>query len=195
MISTKGPFRGNNAAMSQHQQHRSGTTLAALILATLMAAPGGAVCGEGAGAAGPDEEIEYLITGLDISYWADGNATVFGPGLTWGLVLLPERLHLLLTVGAMMGDGVYTVPVELRFDVHLGLTDWLDLYLAPGPTLLFDRFDGTWHHDLALSVGGGLSISPTGSRWALRVGGDYNLRLMREVRNGGGFTVGFNYRF
>ncbi|HUT76730.1 MAG TPA: hypothetical protein VM285_03530, partial [Polyangia bacterium] len=145
--------------------------------------------------AAADEEIEYLLTGLDVSYWADGQGTVFGPGLTWGLVLQPERLNLLLTIGAMMGDGMYTIPVELRFDVHFELTNWLDFYLVPGPTLLFDRFDGTWHHDLALSAGVGLAVSPAGSSWALRVGGDYNLRLWREVRSGGGFTVGFIYGF
>ncbi len=153
-----------------------------------------AVAGEEEQTTGEGEEVRFL-TGLDFSYWADDGREILGPGLTWGLVLKPGRLDLLVTVGAMMGEGTYTVPVELRFDISWEITNWFYLYLAPGPTLLFDKYEGTWHHDLALSASGGLKISPAGYDWALRVGGDYNLRLWRDVSNGGGFTVGFVYGF
>jgi hypothetical protein len=183
-----------NAAGNHGSIGTAARSLAPLLLAALVAVSGTASADEGATGEAEGTEIRYL-TGLGVSYWADEDATVFGPGLTWGLRLIPERLDLHVRVGALMGDGTYTVPVELRFEIPFEITGWMDLYLAPGPTLLFDRFDGAWHHDLALSASGGIALSPAGYDWALRASGDYNLRLWREVRNGGGFSVGFLYGF
>jgi hypothetical protein len=181
--------------MNGYNRERRNRPAVVLLVALALATAGAAARAEEGGPAAAADDEDRFLTGLDFSYWADAGREMLGPGLTWGLVLKPGRLDLLLTVGAMMGDGIYTVPVELRFNVHFELTSWLDFYLAPGPMLLFDRFDGTWHHDLAIAVSAGLSVSPRGYDWALRVGGDYNLRVWRDVSNGGGFTVGFIYGF
>jgi len=140
------------------------------------------------------DEARFL-TGLGVSHWVTADAAATGPALTWGLVLLPRRLDFLLSIGAMMGDSTYTVPVAPRFNVRHEVASWLDLFLAPGPTIFFDKFEGSWHHDFAISASGGASLSPRGYMWMLRISGDYHLRFWREVRNSGGFTVGFLYGF
>jgi hypothetical protein len=141
------------------------------------------------------ERDESFLTGLDFSYWAGSEETVYGPGLTWGLILVPQLLEMGLTFGAMIGKQVYTIPIELRFSVPFAVASWLDLYPTAGPTLMFDRRNDTWEHDIAASVGLGLEINPPGFDWGIRVQGDYNLRLVQEIAHQGGFTVGFLYRF
>jgi len=137
----------------------------------------------------------HFITGLDFSYWADGDKTQYGPGLTWGLILVPDLLDLTLAFGAVIGDRTYTVPFELRLTVPFKVNQWFAPYLSAGPTLMFDELQGTWKHDFAASVSGGLEFTPPGFHWGLRVQGDYNLRFWQDVVHEGGFTVGFMYRF
>jgi hypothetical protein len=140
-------------------------------------------------------EEPAFLTGLDFSFWADGDKTQYGPGLTWGLILLPDQLDMTFAFGAVIGDRTYTIPVELRFTVPFPVTSWLALFLSAGPTLMFDEFQGTWKHDWAASVSGGLEFRPPGFHWVLRVQGDYNLRFWQDVVHEGGFSVGFLYRF
>ena len=147
-------------------------------------------------AAGDSEaDDKAFLTGLDFSYWASEKENRYGPGLSWGLVLVPRHLEMLLTVGAMIGQKTYTIPVELRFAVPFELASWLDLFVMAGPTLLFDRVSSTWKHDIAASAALGLELKPPDFGWGLRVQGDYNLHLVKEVVHTGGFTVGFLYRF
>jgi hypothetical protein len=163
----------------------------AAVLLLLAAAAGAAEQEE------PEDSAEEaaFLTGLDFSYWAGSEETVYGPGLTWGLILVPRLLEMGVTVGAMIGKQVYTIPIELRFSVPFALVSWLDLYPTAGPTLLFDRRNDTWEHDIAGSVGLGLEIKPPGFEWGIRLQGDYNLRLVQQIAHQGGFTVGFLYRF
>ena len=86
----------------------------------------------------------HFLTGLDFTYWNDGDKTQYGPGLTWGLILLPDRLDMTVAFGAVIGDLTYTVPIELRFTVPFEITRWLALFLSAGPTLMFDELQGTW---------------------------------------------------
>jgi hypothetical protein len=141
------------------------------------------------------EDEEAFLTGLDFSYWASKKENLYGPGLSWGLILVPSVLEMQLTVGAMIGEKTYTVPIELRFSVPFELANWLDLFVTAGPTLLFDRIASTWKHDVAASAAAGLEFKPPGMEWGVRVQGDYNLRLVREILHTGGFTIGFLYRF
>jgi hypothetical protein len=150
--------------------------------------------------AGAKEEAEgrtepAFLTGLDFSYWAGDGETIYGPGLTWGLILVPDLLEMGVSVGAMIGDQIYTIPVELRFSVPFAVTSWLDFYPTAGPMLLFDRIEQTWNHDIAASAGLGFEIKPPGFEWGIRLQGDYVLRLVDGVDHQGGFTVGFLYRF
>jgi hypothetical protein len=176
---------------------------AAGLLAAVLAA-GEGVAGEdgadkgdepGADDRGERDDTAAFLTGLDFSYWSDGSDPSYGPGLTWGIVLLPGTLELGLSVGAMLGPEVYTIPIELRFGVPFAIVSWLDLYVSAGPTLLFDRDRETWRHDIAASVSLGLEIKPPGFDWGIRLQGDYNIRLVEEIVHLGGFTVGFLYRF
>lgn len=161
----------------------------------------GAVGGEGdqgtaeGGAKTEEEESPAFLSGLDFSFWASKRENVYGPGLSWGLILLPRLLEMQVTVGAMIGERTYTVPIELRFSVPFEMTSWLDLFLTAGPTLLFDRIEDTWKHDFAASASAGIELSPGDFEWGLRLQGDYNLRFWQEVAHQGGFTVGFLYRF
>ena len=141
------------------------------------------------------ETSPAFLTGLDFSFWAAEKENLMGPGLGWGLILLPRLLEMQVNVGAMIGQQTYTVPIELRFSVPFAMTSWLDLFLAAGPTLLFDRISDTCKHDFAASASAGIELSPGGFEWGLRLQGDYNLRLWQEVAHQGGFTVGFLYRF
>lgn len=152
---------------------------------------------EGAREASEENETDQaaFLTGLDFSYWASEDENTYGPGLSWGLILVPGYLEMQVTVGAMIGQQTYTVPIELRFSVPFELASWLDLFVAAGPTLLFDRIESTWEHDFAASASLGLELNPPGMEWGVRVQGDYNLRLVQEILHTGGFTVGFLYRF
>ena len=172
-------------------------------LALLLAwAPNAAASEQGSDAADDEEEHPmegddepHFLTGLDFSYWADGDKTQYGPGLTWGLILVPDLLDLTLAFGAVIGDRTYTVPFELRFTVPFRVNHWFAPYLSAGPTLMFDELEGTWTHDFAASVSGGLEFTPPGFHWGIRVQGDYNLRFWQDVVHEGGFSAGFMYRF
>ncbi|MFO8073764.1 MAG: hypothetical protein R6V85_18030 [Polyangia bacterium] len=152
---------------------------------------------EDAGEEGTEKENEdpRFLTGLDFSYLASARTDLYGPGLSWGLVLIPHGLELGVSAGAMIGGHTYSVPIEARLEVPFRVAGWLDLYLSAGPTIFFDKRAGSWRHDFAASLSGGAQITPPGFHWSLRVSGDYGLRFARELLNTGGFSAGFIYRF
>ena len=111
------------------------------------------------------------------------------------MILSPRLLEMGLSFGAMIGDGRYTVPIELRFWVPFELLSWLDFYPVAGPSLLLDRKDDTWTHDFAAVVGVGLELKPPGFQFGLRIQGDYQVRFWQDTVQQGGFTVALLYRF
>lgn len=148
---------------------------------------------------GPVEEEEVgeerFLTGIDFSYWGGPGQDTYGPGLTWGLVLVPRHLELGLTVGAMLGSTTYSIPLELRFEVPFWVNRWLAPYAAIGPTVLFDQRGGDWEHGFAASGVVGIQVKPPGFHWSVRLSGDYSLRFWRELENVAGGSIGFLYRF
>jgi len=176
-------------------------TLLGLVVTGILLSAAGSVAAKDDGADGephkgqPEEESPILLTGLDFSYWASEEENTYGPGLSWGLILVPRMLEMQLAVGAMLGSQIYTIPIELRFSVPFALASWVDLVVAAGPTLLFDRVASTWEHDFAASASLGFELKPPGFDWGIRLLGDYGLRFWKEVVHTGGFTVGFLYRF
>ncbi len=159
-------------------------------------AGGGEEGGEdGESAEEKEREDPRFLTGMDFSYLASAKTDLYGPGLSWGLVLIPRGLELGVSAGAMIGGHTYSVPIEVRLEVPIEIASWLDFYLSAGPTIFFDKRAGSWRHDFAASLSGGAQITPPGFHWSLRVSGDYGLRFVRELLNTGGFSAGFVYRF
>jgi hypothetical protein len=147
-------------------------------------------------AAAEEKEKEYtVVTGLDFAMWWLGDRRLAGPGLGIGFVLVPDRFEMTLSFGAMLGGGVYSVPVELSFEVPFRVAKALNLYVNLGPTLFVDKAAGELTHDFALSMGGGLELLPPKYDWGIYLEGDYNLHLQQHVDSQGGFSAGFRYRF
>ena len=142
------------------------------------------------------EKKEYVfLTGLDFSYWAaDKGPEIGGPGITVGFVLVPRHLELDLALGAMVGGHQYTIPFEVAFTIPVYVTPWFAPFLKFGPTILTDMVQGKTMYDLAVAVSAGIELVPVGYDWGLYVCGDYNARTSQDIRNQGGFTVGFHYR-
>lgn len=184
------------------------STGAWLALVLAVAIPGGLDAAELEGSVGgplasADDDLDpaeveaghAFITGLEVSYWAGSKQDFVGPGLFWGLVLIPERLDLEVTVHSMVGGSVYSVPIDVAFKVPFRIGRWFIPYIAAAPVLFIEKEDGATTHDWAAQLAGGLALNMPGFNWRLYVEGDYNFRFWQDIVHQGGFSVGFNYRF
>ncbi len=144
------------------------------------------------------EEImagQHFLTGLDIAWWAQDGKDTLGPGLMWGLVLVPEKLEMELTIHSLVGGKINSIPIDLLFKVPFRVGLWFVPYFGVGPMLIIDRSQSRTWHDFAISAVCGIALNVPGFDWRVFLEGNYNFRFWEEVAHQGGGTFGFQYRF
>lgn len=142
---------------------------------------------------GPGEE--HFSTGLDLSsLWSPGEDVV-GPGFTWGLILISNKLEMELSVHSLVGGQVNSIPIGLLFKMPFTLGHLFVPYLGAGPVLIFDREKLRTTHDFAASAVLGLAFRVPQARWRIFLEGDYNFRFWQAYVHQGGLSAGFQYRF
>ena len=176
--------------------------MSAIILSTILPMTSFAAAGDTA-IESKDKDKYELVTGMDFSYWAGDTENMYGPGITFGFILIPQHLELTFSLGAMTGTTWHIIPVEMVIEVPFHVLDWLSLYLNAGPTIMSK--ETMWYTKVAwaLSAGAGVELLPIDFDWGVYAEFDYNYRfghhLTREDTENKphtyGFTTGFNYRF
>ncbi len=143
----------------------------------------------------PQKKDYVVVTGLDFAMWWMSDLTLLGPGLALGFVVVPDRFEMTVSFGALMGNHIYSVPLELNMALPHKVLPWLNLYVDFGPSLMLDKEGGVITTVFAVSAGGGLEILPPTFDWGIYLEGDFNMRIREAVDSQVGFSVGFRYRF
>ena len=138
---------------------------------------------------------QHFLTGLKFSLWFDSHKDSFGPGVMWGLVLMPEKLEMELSIQSLVGGEYNTLPIDLMFKVPFRIGLWFVPYVVAGPILIIERERNRTWHDFAASAALGVAVNLPGFNWRVFVEGRYNLRFWEEIAHWGGLTFGFQYRF
>ncbi|MDD5307201.1 MAG: hypothetical protein PHU25_07760 [Deltaproteobacteria bacterium] len=191
---------------------QTGTLIAAVLLAALCmplasyAAGAGKGTGEGTGEEGPGRLEQArpgqtpldrrFYTGLKVSYFAStGRESVWGPGLALGLVLVPRTLELEATVRALVGDELFSAPIDVVLKTPFAVTDWFVVHISAGPSLELDTDSDRTIHDWAAVASLGLGFAPSDSHWQIVLEGNYRFRFWQDTAHEGGGTIGFLYGF
>ncbi len=137
---------------------------------------------------------QHFISGLDVAWWFDGGKLV-GPALMWGLILVPEKLEMELTIHSLVGGKTNSIPIDLMFKVPFRVGLWFVPYIGVGPMLIIDRERNRTEHDWAAASAAGIGLNLPGFNWRFYIEGNYNFRFWQDTVHQGGFTFGFQYRF
>lgn len=139
---------------------------------------------------------QELVTGLDVTWqWRDG-ARVVGPSLVWGLSVMPGYLDLEASVGAVLGDERYAIPVSFTLKGHLWVAKWFVPYAGLGVGVVHEKLGPKedWN-DLQGRAVVGAGINLPGLEWRFFVEGVYVLYALADEHHAFGVTPGFRYRF
>ncbi len=151
--------------------------------------------------ANPERDAEEIIgeqrflTGMDMTWWFSEDGKMIGPGLTWGLILIPEKFEMELTLHSLLGGNVYSIPIDLFFKVPFRVGKRLVPYIGSGPMLIFDKKKGKTKHDYALTSAFGIAVNLPDYCWRIFLEGRYNFRFWQDYVHQGGVNLGFQYRF